>query len=652
MSATYNISEKGISSVLILDDDWAINSNRNELAANGVPEEQFRRLEDEEDPATEELIDLLKKKGKPFEDLNNKLEGLFCSDLIDEIPKPFLENIVNLVKQKKEPLRAKLDSIVENLQRLGLSDENIHKYSTFTQASSYLQEHSPDLFIIDLFIEDEDQDKTLDFIESLLDNHHSSQFILMSYNVEELTKLFRKFHKEKNVPSSKFKVIPKPNVESDSREVEQLKWQNAFYQLSNEKPIINAQYDMQEAWAQSIDTAAASLKGKIWELDSCSLNKLSLTAQADNMKLSEYLPEIISKHILSEFESSGSPTTQIDSLEAQLHDLVDYYTFSSSVEVLDAYETLREMLADTISHRDSSLTQFTDVVITEDNNAEEYAQFLSKLKFGSILKHKESNELLIHITQPCDYIHVPLNKSDDESLLLFPGKEMSLYMEEAQGNKKFITPYVRVDGKITSVKWNLRRPKTFSIMEFYQQKGDFEIVGKIRDDCTQAISNSFASAVSRVAMIRIPRFEYMDGYHLFYNSGEHKFYLKTDTDDIALSKKNLPFSSGTKFNARRYKLERARDKRQHRIIFPSNDAVILSKSFNGNSTSNLTMELLQGANLGDEGDTRIDQRNNIVFSYTQGFKNHLMPLLDKAKELFDTSGEIMNLVLVEPSSDN
>lgn len=649
MSVTYNISEKGINSVLILDDDWAINCNKKELEAIGISQEHFKKLEDEEDPSTEELIDLLESKGKPFESLEEKLKGLFCNDLLGDIPKPLLETIVVPAKQRKEPLRAKLEAIAETLQSLGLADDKICRYSTFAQAREHLQNNSPDLFIIDLFIEDEDQDKTLEFIESLLDSHNESQFILMSYNIEELTKLFRRFHKEKNVPSSKFKVIAKPQVEGEAREVEQLKWQNAFYQLSNERSIVVAQSEMQSAWAQSIDRAASSLKGKIWELDSCSLNKLSLTARADNMKLSEYLPEIISKHILSEFESSGSPTRQINQLEERLGELEDYYTFSSSVEVSDAYEILRGMLADTISHRGLSIKQFSDMTITEENKGDEYKKFLADLKFGSVLKHKENGELLIHITQPCDYIHVPYKKSDDESLLLFPGKEMSLYKEEPPGNKKFITPYIRISEDITSVKWNLRRPKTFSILELFKQKNEYEIVGKVRDDYTQAISNSFASAVSRVAMIRIPRFEYMDAYHLFYNAKDHQLYLKTDGDDVPLSKKKLPISSGTKFKARRYKLEDATDKRHHRIIFPSDDAVHLSKSFNGISTSNLTMELLQGANLGDEADTRIDQRNNIMFSYIEGLKGNLTMFLEEAKKLHETSGEILNLVLLEPS---
>lgn len=650
MSASYNISEKGISSVLILDDDWAVSYNKKQLEENGVSQEIFKRLEDEDDPSTVELIELLESKGRPFETLEEKLEGLFYDDVINDIPKLLLETIVHPVKERKEPLRAKLEAIVVNLKSLGVTEENIFKHSSFAQAIDYLKDNSPDLFIIDLFIEDEDQEKTLEFIRGLLHVHHDSQFILMSYNVHELTNLFRHFHKERNVPSSKFKVISKPQVGDGDQEVELLKWQNAFYQLSNEKPIVKAQFEMQKAWSQSIDKAALSLKGKIWELDSCSLNKLSLTARADNMKLSDYLPEIISKHILSEFESSGSPTAQINQLEKQLGELEDYYTFSSSVEILDAYTILQGMLADTVSHRYSSINQFSNLKITKDNIDDEYEQFLADLKFGSILKNKESNELLIHITQPCDYIHVALKKSNDESLLFFPGKEMSLYQEEPPGNKKFITPYVRVSENITSIKWNLRKPITFSIKDLFDQKNTYEIVGKVRDDYTQAISNSFASAVSRVAMIRIPRFEYMDAYHVFYNPADEKLYLKTNGDDQILIKGKFEISSGIKFNARRYKLESVKDKRHHRIIFPSDDAVHLSRSFNGISSSNLTMELLQGANLGDEAETRIFERNNIIFSYTEGFNNKLSFFLQRAKEFHKESGEILNIVLLEPST--
>jgi len=652
MSLTYNISEKGINSVLILDDDWGINCNRKELEAIGVSQEQFMKLEDEEDPSTEELIYLLESRGKPFDNLEEKLRGLFCDDLIGDIPKPLLDTIVIPAKNRKESLRLKLEVIVETLQSLGVLGENIYKHSDFNKAREFLTENSPDLFIIDLFIEDEDQEKTLEFIEYLLREHNESQFVLMSYNIDELTKLFRRFHKEKNVPSSKFKVIAKPEVENDSREFEALKWKNAFYQLSTEKSIIDSQYEMQNAWAKSIEQAASSLKGKIWELDSCSLNKLSLTAKADNMKLSEYLPEVFSKHILSEFESSGSPTIQIDKLESDISELDDYYTFSSSVEVLDSYDVLREILADTISHRNSSIKQFSVAEISDENIDEEYSNFISDLKFGSVLRHKENGELLIHITQPCDYIYVPYKRSDDESLILFPGNEIPIYKEEVPGNKKFITQYIRVAQNITSVKWNLRRPKTFSIQELFNKKNEYEIVGKVRDNYTQAISNSFASAVSRVAMLRVPRFEYMNAYHLFYNAEQQNISLKTDGNDVILSRKRLDFSLGKKFKARRYKIERSKDKRHHRVIFLSDDAVNLSKSFDGASSSNLAMVLLQGASLGDEADSRIYERDNIIFSYKESIGVNLSNFLDRAKKLHEESGEILNIVLVEPLIEN
>jgi len=645
MSSNFKITENGINSVLILDDDWAINFVQKELEALGVEKAIFDRLEDDEDPSTEDLITLLKEKEMPHETLQDKLDGLFCDELLKQLPALYSTDIVELAKDKKDHLKKKLITISSALIELGLEDDNIHCISTITEAKEHLLHSAPDLFIIDLFIENEDKDITIEFIQELLKNHPSSQFILMSYNTAELKKLFRIFHKDEEVPSSRFKVVTKPEF----NKAESLRWKHAFYQLSKERTLMGVQHEMQKSWAESIDNAAQSLKGKIWELDSCSLNKLRLTALADNMKLSEYLPEIISKHILSEFENSGSPTEQINALEIELSKQVDSFTFTSSVEVLDAYEILKEMLADTISHRDASLSQFSQSMVNPENIEQDYSDFKSELKFGTVLRHKQNGKLLVHITQPCDYIHVPLKKADDESLLLFPGVEMSIYKEEPAGNKKFITPYIRVDDKITSIKWNLRRPITFSIDELFKIRNEYSIVGKIRDDYTQAISNSFASAVSRVATIRIPRFEPIKAFHLYFEPNSSNLFLSVDGEDIALAKNSLPFESAKIYNARRFKLNNVKNGRPHRIMLLGDDAAALSEELKGDmeNKNNISLQLLQGASLGDTGETRTEENNNIIFSYTEGFKGNFTSILEHAKKVHEETQGIINIILIQ-----
>lgn len=645
MYSDFKITGSGINSVLILDDDWATVFSQNELEALGVEKEFFNRLDDEDDPSTDELVTLLKENDKPHDTLQDKLTGLFCDKLFEQIPVLFSKNIVKLAKVKKEHLKEKLIIIKKSLLELGLENDNIHCVPTILEAKQILVDNTPDLLIIDLFIENEDSEKTLELIKDLLKSHPNSQFILMSYNIDELKKLFRVFHKDQEVPSSRFKVVAKP----EASDAEALKWKHTFYQLSKERCLISVQHEMQKSWAESIDKAAHSLKGKIWELDSCSLNKLRLTALADNMKLSEYLPEIISKHILSEFESSGSPTEQINALEIELSNQVDFFTFTSSVEVLDAYEILKEMLADTMSHREASLTQFSSSIVEPENVEQDYGNFKNELKFGTVLRHNQSDKLFVHITQPCDYIHVPMRKADDESLLLFPGVEMSIYKEEPTGNKKFITPYVRIDEKITSVKWNLRRPITFSIEELFKTRYEYSIVGKIRGDYTQAISNSFASAVSRVATIRIPRFQPMKAFHIYFEPNRSTFFLTVDGEDIALARKILPFESAKIFNARRFRLNNVKNDRPDRIMLLAGDAAALSEELKGEleNKDNISLQLLQGASLGDKSETRNEEKNNIIFSYADIFKSDFTNHLKHAKEVYRENKGIINIILVQ-----
>jgi hypothetical protein len=447
--------------------------------------------------------------------------------------------------------------------------------------------------------------------------------------------------------SSRLKVIEKPKNNPE----EQLRWKHALYQLGYEKSFMLLQNDMQKAWEVRIKKASNSLIDKIWELDSCFLNKLRLTASADHISLNEYLSELMSKHILGEFEEKGAPQEEISKLESGLEIMKDTFTFSSSVEVTDPYETLKFMLADTVNHRYSSIENFNKLIIDEDKLENEYSNFLNKLKFGSILRNNQGN-LLLHLTQPCDYIHVAYNKSDDESLIFFPGVILSLYKEEQEGNKKYITPYIKIEDDISSVKWNLRRPITFSIKELFNISREFDIVGKLRDDYAQAISNRFASGVSRVATMRVPRFEEINVYHVYFDNNFDALMLSCKDEDITISKERMDFDKGMIFKARRYKDQRVqnKNKKYHRVILLGHSSAELTEQLKGpiKNDKNISMELLDGVSFGDAKDSKTEIRQNgIVFSHIEGFKKELGGILKEAQTQFKNNQIIFNLILIQ-----
>ncbi|MEM5549524.1 hypothetical protein WNY63_02085 [Pseudoalteromonas neustonica] len=651
MTEKFNIYNKGISSVLILDDDWKVNTDLNELTSSaGVEQDYIDILDDEDDENTIKLIDLLNSKDIKSELLQDKINALFNPEIKDCIPPLFIEKIVNIASASNSERMIRLNIIKEALLDLGVPPKNIYKATNNSDAKEIIEAYSPDLFIFDLYLEVGNKELSLDLLKQLISDRseNKSQYILMSYDKISLTEFFRDLHSQCHTSSSKFKVIEKPDPSKLLEE--KLRWQHALYLMSCERDFMHLLSNMQGAWAKSIDKASKELIKKVWELDSCSLNKLRITAESDHLSMAEYFPEIISKHIIGEFEESGSPRSEIILLEEALKSVNDSFTFSSSVEVVDSYETLKNLLADISSHRIRETLLFNEASNeeTETLSQESYQQFKQELSFGTILRNKHNDIIFVHLTQPCDYIHVPLSGSDDESFLFFPGVEMPLYDDEKISNKTFITSYTRLSNNVVaSIKWNLRRPITFSMKEFFEKRADFEIIGKLRDDYAQAICSKFASGVSRTALIKVPRFEAIKCNHLFWD--EQSMFLTTDGEKHKITKDDINLETGKLFDARRFKDQIAQsnnEKKYHRFTLLGNSAAALVNVLQGTIKENqqISLELLDGVNLGDETSNCIEQYG-IHFLHEKALFNQFDNIIKKAGK-DERQKKTFNLILI------
>jgi hypothetical protein len=206
MDIEFNIKEKGIISALIVDDDWELNFQESALQKAGVDSTLFLKLEDDDDPATIDLINLLEKHKCLSTSLQNKVDALFDERLLNLLPKIYVEGIVELAKSRNYELKGKLEVIKQCLIELGLESESIICVATIEEAKKQIANKYPTLFIIDLYLEEGNQDLSLNLIKKLLEeipNGLEPQFILMSYAKDDLTQLFRKFHKELHISSSR-----------------------------------------------------------------------------------------------------------------------------------------------------------------------------------------------------------------------------------------------------------------------------------------------------------------------------------------------------------------------------------------------------------------------------------------------------------------
>ncbi|MCI4187753.1 hypothetical protein MRO89_17575 [Dickeya dianthicola] len=628
----------GFLDVVIIDDDYAPIYKPERLHQYGVNEQVSKKLMDKSDRNTKAWLKILKEAGLPSENLEQRLEAFSIEDVAKKAPDYYKRELIDVVELRIKEQKPKLDSIKKWLVELGVSNDGIHFFNCSEKALEYSIHNSPDLFIVDLMLDESTESTGL--IKELFDNDNirkDSQFILMSYHTEKILDNFRTLHKSLKVSSSRFKVINKPKENDISSEIQ---WKHVFIQLDIEKEFMREQDNFQNSWSVCVDKAAKNLKDKIWEWDSRHINRLRLSAEADHISFSDYFSEIMAKHIVSVFESSGAPKEEMNLLSSKMAKVNNKaFILNSSLEVKDPYEDLKIMLADINSHR----FEWCDTI----DAITSFPAFLRTIKFGTILK--KNNEYFLNITPPCDYIHLKEERSKYEGLLFIPGIEFDSYKEESDGNKKHITPFITIENNIQGIKWNLRNPITSTVYEAYNSIREYFIVGQLKPDITQIISNKFASAISRGAEVRVPRFEDLYLYHFYFNPQENCFNLKCTDADIIIDIKDFSVENSLTFPIKRYKdLNTPSNKKECHTVMIENRAVYdLAKNIINprEKLRELCLELIYGIKYEDSSFEK--NYDNIVLIINNKFNKPLNTNLQIAKDLYKEKQEILNILIIK-----
>jgi len=566
------LPSSGIKSVLIIDDDTRILYTKDAFNTYGVVKETLDKLEDEDDPNTSLLISLLDKNNLPSESLEDKIKSFSHEKLWENIPNFFRENIVDLIKSKHDGLYRRIETVKTCLQELGVSCEKIKEIATSDEARSELHQNSYDLIILDLMLSD--YEKSLPLLEEILkfSNAVNTQFILTSYRIQELQSNYRQIHINNNVTSAKLKVLDKPTLELNSL----ITWKHALIQISHERYFMHELQECQKNWVQCIDDVSKKLREKIWTLDSCYINKLRITAEADDLSFSEYFTETMAKNMVSEYEDSNAPILETDALAEKIKKTNNSdFVFGYSLETIDPYENLKIMLSDLTSHRPRKLSKMPLDEQLERNIR--FKELLTCMKFGTILKHIKDQKYYVHLTPPCDYIHLNIKDINNESLLFFPGTEYNIHKGQGKSDKVYQTPYVNLDGEIKNMRWNLRNPISYELGDLLGNCSDFIVAGQLRTEYAQSIIQKFSASASRIATTRLPVFDNNIIYHLTYKSdddGNKKYYISTLDSTVKVSKIALKnFNSDNKMIVRKYRDH----ENKNRLIFPGESASRIAK---------------------------------------------------------------------------
>lgn len=502
------MTQKGIHSVLIIDDDAKENFTIKKLKSEGF-NDILEQLEDDTSPDTKKIINILKARNQETE-LQDLVNYIFTSPNSD-IPEYFQNNLLKPAKEKFTEMFQKIEIIMDCLKSLGIQESNIYLAINKEEAKKFIDDDIPDLILIDFRLEDEGSN-SINFVEELIniikDKEALTQFILMSYDSDGLQTQFRRLHKENKISSSRFKVIKKPYLDKDL--TEKTNWKLALIQIANEKSFMKEQEQMQIELAFCIKEASEKLIEKIWEMDACCLNQLRLTAQEDHISLQKYLLELMSKNLLAEYEEQIAENDSIEKLEQALKAVEhNNLIFSSSPEIIDPYEKLKVLLADLIAIRYKSIKQLPKDSNTKEVNRTNYVKHLEYINFGTILKDTTNNQHYVNLTMPCDYIHLKFDDITVEKFILIPGKEYNPLTSFGINNKEFKSQHLNIQDQIGSLKWELRKPEMMVIKSVLNKliKNELTIVGQLRQEQAQAIITKFATNISRIGLPRTPIFE-------------------------------------------------------------------------------------------------------------------------------------------------
>ncbi|MDT7423672.1 hypothetical protein RQL50_21465 [Citrobacter freundii] len=647
------LPSSGIKKVLIIDDDTKIFYTKEAFTAYGVEEEIIDKLEDEDDPNTSQLISLLDENGLPYDSLRDKISSFSRSEISENIPEHFKEKIVKVITQSHEGLYHRIKTVKKCLSELGIEDSDIKEVGTSEEAENELLENSYNLIIVDLMLSEDE--KSLDLLRRILQTRksHDTQFILTSYRTEELKNNYRSIHIDNHISSAKLKVLDKPSkVELNSI----ITWKHALIQISHERQFMHELQQCQKDWVECIMSVSKSLSDKIWTLDSCYINKLRMTAEADHLSFSEYLSEAMAKNMVSEYENSESPIKMTDDLANKIKNTENSdFIFGYSLETVDPYEKLKILISDLTSHRPNKLLKFP--TSDKESNVENvFRSLLSCLKFGTILKFrkpetdekkdKASEQYYVHLTPPCDYIHLNFKDKDQESLLFFPGQEYSVLKSEGKSEKIYQTPYVNVDGDIKNLRWNLRNPTSYTIGRLLSRYSNFEVVGQLRTEYAQAIIQKFSSSASRIATPRLPIFDNICVYHITYKveEGFEGFYISTYNETIKQRKLNIAkIENKIDIVARKF---RKYDIGNDKVIFPGESASRIAELTydTQEKIDEICINMMYGVELLKNEEVSLSPE--LYFIMSEDFNRNKKSILQKIKDSDNGDNKFISYVII------
>lgn len=483
------LMQASITRVAIVDDDLSGNITTPDLLT--IDGDLEALLSDPNDPDSQQYQELLASLGHDYDELEDKATPLSDPAIAAQAParlRQAAEQVLEARASNAEPV-ARLHAL---LISAGISEDNIDKYSSPYVPPDKLY----DLIIVDYFLVDNSEKKTLPFIREMIESHngreHPLQVILMSTHEAEIKKEFRNFRPELGVTSSRMRVMGKP-VSDDYL----IQWRLALLQLANDRSYINVMEGFIRNAGAAIQKAAAEQARSMWELDLQAMDILHETSSRDNDNYCRYVEECLSRNLLTNLEEQTVMRAALTTLEEQLVAHRVAKVIPPVAEIGDSRAAIRALMK-SMEWRGGAGPSLS--AYPAGGAPIEKAKWVRlNLRFGMVLKAADGKEWL-NITQACDLAQAKDTDVEITTLLLVGGYRA--HPSSSAANEAMLQMNSTMTDKDAQVLgWNLRSVRTPSIQQFgieYEQ--GWSVSGELRLDLAQSIATQYGSRTARVGL--------------------------------------------------------------------------------------------------------------------------------------------------------
>lgn len=353
MSVTDLLTAAAITRVLMVDDDLRepTLADVNESTQRGQSNVQSI-LGDPDHDATEGLVDLLQKDGRPHTTLNDLFQGLtddaIRAQCLPDLSKPYNDAIERL-QGFQEPLN-KIQSWIRAPGQI--------EVATWPRIRELEANEFYDLLIVDYYLVDNEATATRAFIKTMLERHKECPrpllVILMSSNKDGVANDLSKIRDEIGASASRFRILVKPiTTHGEPEPVVKERWLQSLVQLANERVLIKPIEDFIGAWKTGLAKATETIVKRLYELDASAFAILSATAGADSMSIEEYMADVLAKRVSAETEEHAEVSTHTRALHEALKQSASAVgpTINQGVEIKDAQHAIRRLMSDVVWHR-------------------------------------------------------------------------------------------------------------------------------------------------------------------------------------------------------------------------------------------------------------------------------------------------------------